>query len=466
MKNSFKTITHLAVLYIIILLSISSIAFCDTTPILLDQNGIKYETYSAKGTLESTKTESSRWTINDKDVYNKDKSTKTNFDIERNEAGKYKSKYTKKETSNKEILGVNQKKYKKEDEIQWGKGNYRAETYFEDEKGVLRNGLGEKANDKEKKAYEKATKPSVKNKIKDKIKDNTSIKIDEKTYWDEEDALVKKEKKFKDVLGTDADVSVKSEVLGYSTSAKRQIECKGGDCGVEYSANAEVVVVRVDGEIETKFFEEGPLAIESKTTGTLEVSAEAKAKGEAKIGKDGVKLEGGAEVFAGGRAKVGQEFKTDFLGLGLKLNLDGQVSYGAGVEAKGNFDVSWTKIKLGGKLAATLGLGAGGGVGIEVDISKWTTPVRDVISDVSDFFWGKDEDDEKEKPIQKEDENNAGTLLKPSPIQKEDENSAGTPLKPIKPLPKPKKLHPVKPLPNPQKLPAVKPLPKPQPIPW
>jgi len=459
MKNLFKITTHL-ISFLIILLSLSSGAFGDTTPILFGPDGIKYETYSATGVQKSTTIESSRWIINDKNVYSKDKGTKTEFNIKRNEAGKYKSTYTKKEKSEKTIFGISQKKSKKEGEIQWGKGGYRADTYYKDEKGVLRNGLDEKASDKEKKSYEKATNPS----IKDKIKDNTSIKIDEKKYWDEEDALVKKEKKYKDILGTDADVTVTGEILSYSTSGKRQIECKGGDCGVEYSADAELVLARVNGELESKFLEDIPILnpIESKTTGTLEVLAEAQAKGEAKVVKDGVKLEAGVEGFAGGKAKVGQEFKTDFLGLGLKLNLDGQVSYGVGGEAKGNFEVSWTKIKLGGKLAGTLGLGVGGGAGLEIDISKWTTPVRSVISDVSDFFWGKDKDDEKEKndaknekPEKNEDENSAGTLLKNI-----------KPLPSVKPLPKPKKLPPVKPLPKPKKLPAIKPLPKPQKLPW
>lgn len=461
MKTLCKIITYFASFCLLYLLTFSTIAFCDSTSILIGPDGTVYETYSAMGVQESAKMEYSRWTVNDKQVYRKLNTEQTDFTINRNEAGEYDSKYVKKETSDKNILGIKQKKVEIEGERQWGKGGYRADTYYKDENGVLRNGLGEKASEKEKKAYKKATDPS----IKDKIKDNTSIKIDEKTYWDEGDALIKEEEEFEDLKlwGQDFDAKASSEVLGYSTSAKRQIECKGGDCGVEYSINAEAVLARVEGEVETKFLEDHPFLnpIESKTTGTLEAVAEVEAKGGAKIGTDGVNVEGGVEAFAGGRAKIEEELKTDLFGLGVKLNLDAQGSYGIGGEAKGNFNISWTKIQIGGKLAGTLGLGVGAGANLEIDISKWTTPIRDLISSSIG-----NEKDKKENDKDKDKDNND------QKEKNDSKNSAGKRLKPVetlpsvKPLPEITRLPPVKTIPKPTKLPPVQKLPKPQKLPW
>lgn len=65
----------------------------------------------------------------------------------------------------------------------------------------------------------------------------------------------------------------------------------------------------------------------------------------------------------------------DHIGVSVKGTLKGQVSAGAGLKANYNTELSWTKVKMSGQLAATLGLGAGGQGTVEVDVSVLTTGV-------------------------------------------------------------------------------------------
>ena len=105
-------------------------------------------------------------------------------------------------------------------------------------------------------------------------------------------------------------------------------------------------------------------------SGTAYVGAQGKAGGNLEISTERVTVNGKAEVFAGGKAEGQINGEVGLTNVGTaKGTLKGEVSYGIGASAEGYFTVDWSTMtfKGGGKLSATLGIGAG--VGFQTEIS-------------------------------------------------------------------------------------------------
>ena len=101
------------------------------------------------------------------------------------------------------------------------------------------------------------------------------------------------------------------------------------------------------------------------------VGVEGNLEAQAKVGKDGVTLEGKAEVFAGAKANGQIPLTLSLCKMKASGVLKGEVSAGAGAKATGTIKIDWATgtAKISGELAATLGLGAGGGAEVEIDLS-------------------------------------------------------------------------------------------------
>ncbi len=113
------------------------------------------------------------------------------------------------------------------------------------------------------------------------------------------------------------------------------------------------------------------LGIHLNAKGEGFVGVEGNLEGQAKVGKDGVTLEGKAEVFAGAKANGQIPLTISLCKMKATGLVKGEVSAGAGAKATGTIQIDWAtgKAKISGELAATLGLGAGAGAEVTIDLS-------------------------------------------------------------------------------------------------
>lgn len=114
------------------------------------------------------------------------------------------------------------------------------------------------------------------------------------------------------------------------------------------------------------------LGIHLNASGEGFVGVEGNLEAQAKVGKDGLTLEGKAEVFAGAKANGQIPLTISLCKMKATGKLKGEVSAGAGAKATGTISIDWAKgtAKISGELAATLGLGAGAGAEVEIDLSQ------------------------------------------------------------------------------------------------
>ncbi len=102
------------------------------------------------------------------------------------------------------------------------------------------------------------------------------------------------------------------------------------------------------------------------------VGVEGKLSGTAKVGKEGVALEAKAEVFAGAKAMGQIPLTISLCKMKATGRIRGEVSAGAGAKAVGTIKIDWAKgtATISGELAATLGLGAGVGADVVIDLQE------------------------------------------------------------------------------------------------
>ena len=74
------------------------------------------------------------------------------------------------------------------------------------------------------------------------------------------------------------------------------------------------------------------------------------------------------------------------IGSFITVSAKGEASAGAGVKVEGTFKIENGKLTISSEVAATLGLGLGGGVEVEIDFAELSQSIVDAIDD---FF--KDE---------------------------------------------------------------------------
>lgn len=133
------------------------------------------------------------------------------------------------------------------------------------------------------------------------------------------------------------------------------------------SASARADLLRIQGEAHA---EQGTATAGTSESASIDASVGAHADVNASehIGFDGVDAHGDAGAFVGGEAKGDTSISGHWGPFHAKASAEGSVSYGAGVKAGGSFKIGWHGIKIGGKVGATLGLGASGGGSLEL---KW-----------------------------------------------------------------------------------------------
>ncbi len=181
-------------------------------------------------------------------------------------------------------------------------------------------------------------------------------------------AETKKGKIDEDKGGKELNLGAKAE-LKASTEGKAKLDSNGLDA----SGNAKIggtiegsATVRAQSKSITVAGEKVSLGAE--TTGKLSASATAEANAKVKITRNprSAIIEGGVGASAVAKAEV--EAKVNAGPFAVKGNLYG--SAGAEVSAKGSLGYENGKLKLSGNLGAAVGLGAGGGVAVEVDVAQ------------------------------------------------------------------------------------------------
>lgn len=87
---------------------------------------------------------------------------------------------------------------------------------------------------------------------------------------------------------------------------------------------------------------------------------------------------GKAEAFAG----IKGEIKTKFdIGSFITLSVKGEASAGVGGKVEGTFKIENGKLTISAEVAATLGIGVGGGVEVEIDFAELAQSIVDAIDE-------------------------------------------------------------------------------------
>ena len=157
---------------------------------------------------------------------------------------------------------------------------------------------------------------------------------------------------------------------GFSAEGKAEakVELKAGDLGVQ-----------------------GGVAIEGFQ------GAKAGIEGKFGLGLDGIEAAGKLESFAGGKIKQSGSASVSVKGKTLfKISGELEESIGVGGTIEGTFELKNGKLVIGGKLAATLGIGGGAGLKIEVDFKEIGKALIGCIKDAIIWKWGNKEDPSKE----------------------------------------------------------------------
>ena len=149
--------------------------------------------------------------------------------------------------------------------------------------------------------------------------------------------------------------------------------------GVKASAGGSASATLVEGSAEGKAGGNvGGVDLELSGSASGMAGAEAEANASGELSRSGVELQGKGEAFAG--AKVEGETCGSFSCFGVKVTgkVEGDLRAGAGGEAHGIVGIG-KKITFGGKIAGAVGLGAGLGGSVEIDVSE-------LIDDICNWF--------------------------------------------------------------------------------
>ena len=157
-------------------------------------------------------------------------------------------------------------------------------------------------------------------------------------------------------------------MIGVEGKAEAKVELKAGDLGIQ-----------------------GGVAIEGFQ------GAKAGIEGKFGLGLDGIEAAGKLESFAGGKIKQSGSASVSVKGKTLfKISGELEESIGVGGTIEGTFELKNGKLVIGGKLAATLGIGGGAGLKIEVDFKEIGKALIGCIKDAIIWKWGNKEDPSKE----------------------------------------------------------------------
>lgn len=141
--------------------------------------------------------------------------------------------------------------------------------------------------------------------------------------------------------------------------------------GVQASGTFEAgaYLAKVDGEAGAKYNGDVVQAgVNAK--GSAFVGAQVKGTGTVEISRERITANGKVGAFAGGKAEGSVSGEVGLTNVGTaKGTVTGEISYGIGASAEGYFTVDWSTwtVKTGGRVSATLGVGAG--VGFQTEIS-------------------------------------------------------------------------------------------------
>lgn len=161
----------------------------------------------------------------------------------------------------------------------------------------------------------------------------------------------------------------KAEVSAGKADAGYEYNVGGDGDGVGAGGKVNVGATVVDAKVEGQTATEGGGLHGGGSAGAY-IGGKAEAGGEVKVGTGGVKAEFEGEAFAGAKGEGSVCGGGSCFGIDVNVTVEGDVRAGAGGEAKGNFTVSGGKLILKGKLAGAVGLGAGVGASVEIDISE------------------------------------------------------------------------------------------------
>lgn len=144
--------------------------------------------------------------------------------------------------------------------------------------------------------------------------------------------------------------------------------------GVKVSATAMGKAYLIRGKLEGTAQLLGDAETGLSITGKVDarVGVEGVVGGSVVVNKEKIALGGSAQAFAGAKAFGQVPLTATLCKLAATGRIKGEVSAGIGGTASGTVEVDWSslKVKVSGSLAATLGLGAGVGGDVYVDLSE------------------------------------------------------------------------------------------------
>jgi hypothetical protein len=166
--------------------------------------------------------------------------------------------------------------------------------------------------------------------------------------------------------------------VGIWAEAKGSLNLTRVGIALEGSAKAGVGA-KSEGEV-TMGVSVADLGIEGGGSYEALAGAEAGVEGKFSIGLHGIEAKGKAEAFAGAKVKGTAKASVNYKGKVLfKISAEAEASAGVGGEIEGEFSFSNGKLVVGGKLAAALGIGLGGGVKVEVDFFEIGSAIVDLV---------------------------------------------------------------------------------------
>jgi len=174
------------------------------------------------------------------------------------------------------------------------------------------------------------------------------------------------------VLGVDG-------LAGYTVGYKDGLKVSGTAMGKAY-----LIRGKLEGTAQLLGDEETGLSITGKVD--ARVGVEGVAGADIVVNKEKVAVGGSLQGFAGAKAFGQVPLTATLCKLAATGRVKGEVSAGIGGTASGTIEVDWSslKVKVSGSLAATLGLGAGVGGDVFVDLSELVDDPSAVLNCLKD----------------------------------------------------------------------------------